>query len=81
MRLSPKPGENNEFPNMLHTEIQIVYSHQFQNKILETILILLPSRECIILVLTALDIQYLNWENTGLTYLIFYRQHYSLSTQ
>lgn len=53
-------GEKNEFPNMLHTEIEVIYSHQFQNEILETTLILLPSHEFITLASTVLDIQYLN---------------------
>lgn len=48
-----------EFPNMLHTEIQAIYSHQLQKKILETILILLPSHEFIILVSATFDSQYL----------------------
>ena len=53
-------GKKKEFPNMLDTEIQVIYSHQFQNKILETILILLPSHEFIILVSRILDSQYLD---------------------
>lgn len=45
---------------MLHTETEVIYSHQFQNEILETTLILLPSHEFITLVSTFLDIQYPN---------------------
>lgn len=45
---------------MLHTEIEVIYSHQFQNEILETTLILLPSHEFITLVSTVLEIQHLN---------------------
>lgn len=45
---------------MLHTENQVIYSHPSQNKILKTILILLPSHELIILVSAVLGSQYLD---------------------